>query len=131
MNHHEFSFTDKFFLDGSTAETIDSGLKNIASVKTSGNLSQDALNWLRLEPVPEASDLEDSRSITTPEGLEDNHRRLSDTEIAENEFLTSSKFRKPFAKVFSIVNLSRQFCSVLNSKTLLVLQIKLTEELTF
>ncbi|KAJ7823902.1 P-loop containing nucleoside triphosphate hydrolase protein, partial [Mycena leptocephala] len=39
-------FTDKFFLDGSTVETIDTGLKNIASVKTSGNLSQDALDWL-------------------------------------------------------------------------------------
>ncbi|KAJ7853008.1 P-loop containing nucleoside triphosphate hydrolase protein [Mycena leptocephala] len=39
-------FTDKFFLDGSTAETIETGLKNIALAKNSGNLSQDALKWL-------------------------------------------------------------------------------------
>ncbi|KAJ7816993.1 hypothetical protein B0H13DRAFT_2459166 [Mycena leptocephala] len=36
----------KFFLDGSTAETIDTGLKNIASMKNVGNSSQDALRWL-------------------------------------------------------------------------------------
>ncbi|KAJ7874133.1 P-loop containing nucleoside triphosphate hydrolase protein [Mycena leptocephala] len=39
-------FTDKFFLDGSTVETIDTGLKNIASMKNIGNSSQDALKWL-------------------------------------------------------------------------------------
>ncbi|KAJ7791562.1 hypothetical protein B0H13DRAFT_2689848 [Mycena leptocephala] len=39
-------FTDKFFLDGSTADTIETGLKNIALAKNSGNLSQDALKWL-------------------------------------------------------------------------------------
>ncbi|KAJ7874129.1 hypothetical protein B0H13DRAFT_2279998 [Mycena leptocephala] len=39
-------FTDKFFLDGSTAETIDTGLKNIASMKNISNSSQDALKWL-------------------------------------------------------------------------------------
>ncbi|KAJ7857994.1 P-loop containing nucleoside triphosphate hydrolase protein, partial [Mycena leptocephala] len=39
-------FTDKFFLDGSTAETIDAGLKNIASMKNISNSSQDALKWL-------------------------------------------------------------------------------------
>ncbi|KAJ7930519.1 P-loop containing nucleoside triphosphate hydrolase protein, partial [Mycena leptocephala] len=39
-------FTDKFFLDGSTVKTIDNGLKNIASVKNVGKLSQDALRWL-------------------------------------------------------------------------------------
>jgi hypothetical protein len=41
-----FSFTDKFFLDGSTVETIDNGLRNIASVKNVGKLSQDAMRWL-------------------------------------------------------------------------------------
>jgi hypothetical protein len=41
-----FSFTDKLFLDGSTTETIDAALKNIASVKNVGNTSQDALQWL-------------------------------------------------------------------------------------
>ncbi|KAJ7852988.1 P-loop containing nucleoside triphosphate hydrolase protein [Mycena leptocephala] len=39
-------FTERFFLDGSTAETIDTGLKNIASMKNVGNSSQDALRWL-------------------------------------------------------------------------------------
>ncbi|KAJ7820363.1 P-loop containing nucleoside triphosphate hydrolase protein [Mycena leptocephala] len=39
-------FTEKFFLDGSTAETIDTGLKNIVSMKNVGNSSQDALRWL-------------------------------------------------------------------------------------
>ncbi|KAJ7791785.1 hypothetical protein B0H13DRAFT_1747125 [Mycena leptocephala] len=38
-------FTERFFLDGSTAETIDTGLKNIASMKNVGNSSQDALRW--------------------------------------------------------------------------------------
>ncbi|KAJ7806682.1 P-loop containing nucleoside triphosphate hydrolase protein [Mycena leptocephala] len=46
LNNHMFSFTDKFFLDGSTAETIDTGLKNIAFMKNIGNSSQDALKWL-------------------------------------------------------------------------------------
>jgi hypothetical protein len=41
-----FSFTDKFFLDGSTVETINTGLKNIASMKNIGNSSQNALKWL-------------------------------------------------------------------------------------
>jgi hypothetical protein len=41
-----FSFTDNFFLDASTTETIETGLKNIASVKNIGNTSQDALKWL-------------------------------------------------------------------------------------
>ncbi|KAJ7857990.1 hypothetical protein B0H13DRAFT_1902056 [Mycena leptocephala] len=39
-------FTDEFFLDGSTTETIDASLKNIASVKNVGITSQDALKWL-------------------------------------------------------------------------------------
>ncbi|KAJ7842310.1 hypothetical protein B0H13DRAFT_2286752 [Mycena leptocephala] len=45
-NSSKFSFTEKFFLDGSTAETIDTGLKNIVSMKSLGNSSQDALRWL-------------------------------------------------------------------------------------
>ncbi|KAJ7832957.1 P-loop containing nucleoside triphosphate hydrolase protein, partial [Mycena leptocephala] len=39
-------FTDKFFLDASTTETIDTGLKNIAASKNIGDSSQDALKWL-------------------------------------------------------------------------------------
>jgi hypothetical protein len=45
INHHRFSFSDNFFLDASTTETIETGLKNIASVKYVGNSSQDALRW--------------------------------------------------------------------------------------
>ncbi|KAJ7811108.1 P-loop containing nucleoside triphosphate hydrolase protein, partial [Mycena leptocephala] len=39
-------FTDKFFLDASTVETISTGLKEIAAVKNAGNSTQDALKWL-------------------------------------------------------------------------------------
>ncbi|KAJ7448982.1 P-loop containing nucleoside triphosphate hydrolase protein [Mycena latifolia] len=39
-------FKDIFFLDASTAETIETGLKNIAALKNIGNSSQDALKWL-------------------------------------------------------------------------------------
>ncbi|KAJ7870720.1 P-loop containing nucleoside triphosphate hydrolase protein, partial [Mycena leptocephala] len=39
-------FTERFFLDGSSAETIDTGLKNIVSMKNVGSSSQDALRWL-------------------------------------------------------------------------------------
>ncbi|KAJ7870707.1 hypothetical protein B0H13DRAFT_1634650, partial [Mycena leptocephala] len=39
-------FTEKFFLDGSTVETINTGLKNIVSMEKVGNSSQDALRWL-------------------------------------------------------------------------------------
>ncbi|KAJ7870698.1 hypothetical protein B0H13DRAFT_2555921 [Mycena leptocephala] len=46
INLSHFSFSDNFFLDASTTETIDAGLKNIASVKNVGNTSQDALKWL-------------------------------------------------------------------------------------
>jgi hypothetical protein len=46
INHHGFSFSDDFFLDASTTETIETGLKNIALVKNVGNTSQDALKWL-------------------------------------------------------------------------------------
>ncbi|KAJ6554343.1 hypothetical protein B0H19DRAFT_994749, partial [Mycena capillaripes] len=40
------SFTDKILLDASTTETIDTGLKNIATKKNTGSSSQDALRWL-------------------------------------------------------------------------------------
>jgi hypothetical protein len=46
MNDHGFSFKDIFFLDASTAETIETGLKNVAALKNIGNSSQDALKWL-------------------------------------------------------------------------------------
>ncbi|KAJ7844962.1 hypothetical protein B0H13DRAFT_2286266 [Mycena leptocephala] len=46
INTSQFSFTDNFFLDASTTETIETSLKNIASVKNIGNSSQDALKWL-------------------------------------------------------------------------------------
>ncbi|KAJ7864198.1 hypothetical protein B0H13DRAFT_1502046, partial [Mycena leptocephala] len=39
-------FTDKFFLDASTMETINTGLKEIAAVKNAGSSAQDALKWL-------------------------------------------------------------------------------------
>ncbi|KAJ7892632.1 P-loop containing nucleoside triphosphate hydrolase protein [Mycena leptocephala] len=39
-------FTDKFFLDASTKETINTGLKEIAVAKNAGNSAQDALKWL-------------------------------------------------------------------------------------
>ncbi|KAJ6573466.1 P-loop containing nucleoside triphosphate hydrolase protein [Mycena vulgaris] len=39
-------FKDIFFLDASTEETIETGLKNIATMKNIGNSSQDALKWL-------------------------------------------------------------------------------------
>jgi hypothetical protein len=40
------SFNDRFLVDASTRETIETGLKNIALVKQTGNSSQDALSWL-------------------------------------------------------------------------------------
>ncbi|KAJ6450917.1 hypothetical protein C8R45DRAFT_916716 [Mycena sanguinolenta] len=39
-------FKDKFFLDASTTETIETGLKNIVTLKNISNSSQDALKWL-------------------------------------------------------------------------------------
>jgi hypothetical protein len=44
------SFTDKFFLDASSTVTIETGLKNIATVKNVGRSSQDALKWLANTP---------------------------------------------------------------------------------
>ncbi|KAJ7121173.1 P-loop containing nucleoside triphosphate hydrolase protein [Mycena epipterygia] len=41
------NFTDIFFIDSSSVETIDTGLKNIAKIKAVGESSQDALQWLR------------------------------------------------------------------------------------
>ncbi|KAJ7927304.1 hypothetical protein B0H13DRAFT_2556773 [Mycena leptocephala] len=38
-------FTDRFFLDASTTETIDMGLKTIATTSKIGHSSQDALKW--------------------------------------------------------------------------------------
>ncbi|KAF8119870.1 P-loop containing nucleoside triphosphate hydrolase protein [Mycena galopus ATCC 62051] len=40
------SFTDKFLVDASSTETIETGLKAIATVKEIGNSSQEALKWL-------------------------------------------------------------------------------------
>ncbi|KAJ7120145.1 P-loop containing nucleoside triphosphate hydrolase protein [Mycena epipterygia] len=41
------NFTDIFFIDSSSVDTIDTGLKNIAKAKTVGESSQDALQWLQ------------------------------------------------------------------------------------
>ncbi|KAJ7721996.1 hypothetical protein B0H16DRAFT_1666273 [Mycena metata] len=46
IEDHSSQFKDIFFLDASTAETIETGLKNIAALKSIGNSSQDALKWL-------------------------------------------------------------------------------------
>jgi myo-inositol-hexaphosphate 3-phosphohydrolase len=46
------SFTDRFFLDASTTETIDMGLKTIATTKKIGNSSQDALKWFTAKQEP-------------------------------------------------------------------------------
>ncbi|KAJ7870695.1 hypothetical protein B0H13DRAFT_2280569 [Mycena leptocephala] len=43
INLFQFSFSDNFFLDASTTETIETGLTNIASMKNVGTSSQDAL----------------------------------------------------------------------------------------
>ncbi|KAJ6484604.1 P-loop containing nucleoside triphosphate hydrolase protein [Mycena sanguinolenta] len=39
-------FTDQLLLDASTTDTIQTGLKNIATAKNAGTTSQDALTWL-------------------------------------------------------------------------------------
>ncbi|KAJ7083567.1 hypothetical protein C8R44DRAFT_862422 [Mycena epipterygia] len=41
------NFTDIFFIDSSSIETIETGLKNIAKTKVVGESSQDALQWLQ------------------------------------------------------------------------------------
>ncbi|KAJ7875228.1 P-loop containing nucleoside triphosphate hydrolase protein, partial [Mycena leptocephala] len=43
-------FTDKFFLDASSTVTIETSLKNIATMKNVGSSSQDALKWLANTP---------------------------------------------------------------------------------
>jgi hypothetical protein len=40
------SFSDTFFIDASTIATIDTGLKNIAVMKGSGDSPQDGLLWM-------------------------------------------------------------------------------------
>ncbi|KAJ7795887.1 P-loop containing nucleoside triphosphate hydrolase protein [Mycena leptocephala] len=45
-------FTDRFFLDASTIETIDMGLKTIATTRKIGESSQDTLKWLAAKPEP-------------------------------------------------------------------------------
>ncbi|KAJ7120135.1 P-loop containing nucleoside triphosphate hydrolase protein [Mycena epipterygia] len=41
------NFTDIFFIDSSSIETIETGLKNIAKTKAVGESAQNALQWLR------------------------------------------------------------------------------------
>ncbi|KAJ7106948.1 hypothetical protein C8R44DRAFT_858062 [Mycena epipterygia] len=43
-------FSNTFFIDTSTIETIDAGLKNIVLTKNVGSTSEDALQWLRNKP---------------------------------------------------------------------------------
>ncbi|KAJ6564965.1 hypothetical protein DFH09DRAFT_473958 [Mycena vulgaris] len=49
----EFSshFSDIFLIDTSTAETIDTGLKNIAATRNAGSTAQDGLEWLSSKPA--------------------------------------------------------------------------------
>ncbi|KAJ6547736.1 P-loop containing nucleoside triphosphate hydrolase protein [Mycena vulgaris] len=44
-------FTDIFLIDTSTAETIDTCLKNIAATHNTGNTAQEALEWLSSRPA--------------------------------------------------------------------------------
>ncbi|KAJ7854040.1 P-loop containing nucleoside triphosphate hydrolase protein [Mycena olivaceomarginata] len=46
INESSSRFSDTFFIDASTIATIDTGLKNIAVVKSSGDSLQDGLLWL-------------------------------------------------------------------------------------
>ncbi|KAJ7452545.1 hypothetical protein FB451DRAFT_1145201 [Mycena latifolia] len=43
-------FSEIFLIDTSTVETIETGLKNIATTKNVGNTAQDALQWLSCQP---------------------------------------------------------------------------------
>ncbi|KAJ7788543.1 P-loop containing nucleoside triphosphate hydrolase protein, partial [Mycena leptocephala] len=45
-------FTDRFFLDASTTETIDAGLKTIATTRKIGDSSRDALKWFAAKSEP-------------------------------------------------------------------------------
>ncbi|KAF7371290.1 TPR-like protein [Mycena sanguinolenta] len=42
----QIHFTDRILVDASTMETIETGLKSLATAKQTGNSGQDALNWL-------------------------------------------------------------------------------------
>ncbi|KAJ6477799.1 hypothetical protein DFH09DRAFT_1467602 [Mycena vulgaris] len=44
-------FSDIFLIDTSTAETIDTGLKNIAATHNAGSTAQDGLEWLSSKPA--------------------------------------------------------------------------------
>ncbi|KAJ6506460.1 hypothetical protein DFH09DRAFT_1289113 [Mycena vulgaris] len=44
-------FSDIFFIETSTIETIDTGLKNIAATQNAGSTAQDALAWLSSKPA--------------------------------------------------------------------------------
>src|SRR5258708_7081742 len=46
------SFTDQFFVDASTTETIDMTLKTIATTRRIGDSSQDALKWFAGKQEP-------------------------------------------------------------------------------
>jgi hypothetical protein len=41
------SFSDRFYIDASTRDTIDAGLKNIAVIKTGNTSPQNALSYLK------------------------------------------------------------------------------------
>ncbi|KAJ6450488.1 hypothetical protein C8R45DRAFT_761245, partial [Mycena sanguinolenta] len=42
-------FTDRFLVDASNTDTIETSLKNVAATKQAGKSSQDVLNWLASE----------------------------------------------------------------------------------
>ncbi|KAJ6547917.1 hypothetical protein DFH09DRAFT_926726, partial [Mycena vulgaris] len=44
-------FSDIFLIDTSTTETIDTGLKNIASTQNAGSTARDGLEWLSSKPA--------------------------------------------------------------------------------
>jgi hypothetical protein len=47
LNSHLQRFSDVFFIDATSTETIETDLRNIALAKGSGNTASDALRWLR------------------------------------------------------------------------------------
>ncbi|KAJ6523535.1 hypothetical protein DFH09DRAFT_198317 [Mycena vulgaris] len=44
-------FSNRFLIDASTTETIDTGLKNIAATQNAGSTAQEALEWLSSKPA--------------------------------------------------------------------------------
>ncbi|KAJ7348706.1 hypothetical protein DFH08DRAFT_779090 [Mycena albidolilacea] len=73
------SFTDTFFIDASTIATIDTGLKNIAVGKGSGDSLQDGLLWLssRVEEWLLVFDSTDDPSININDFIPRcNHRNI-------------------------------------------------------